>query len=123
MSCAQNAFVGATPRHAIVAKYLELAMLNVQRVNYPIDALLVTGPCVFGHAIKLIRKDFGNDTVSWPIHKTNTYYWKGQEIVLSKCEGCGHGQDWDMGNNYYKLWKNKRYYCEDSASIFHAPFL
>ena len=37
MSCAQNAFVGATPGHEIVAKYLELALQNVHDKQYAIE--------------------------------------------------------------------------------------
>lgn len=83
---------------------------------------MTTGPCVLGRAILTHDKKFGNDTVSWPIHLPGYIHWKGEEseaIVATKCKGCGEGQDWEDGNNYMTLWLNKRYYCEDSASIFH----
>lgn len=120
-SCAQNAFVGAAPRHRIVARYLKLAMENVGAAAYPRDALLATGPCAFGRAVRDEVPDFGNDTLSWPLHRDGAYTWRGEEgeaIVLSKCDGCGHGQDWELGNNYYRLFEGRRYYCEDAASVF-----
>lgn len=121
-SCAANAFVGATPSHPIVASYLEFALKNVQSSLYGAYVLMSTGPCVFGRAIMTHEKAFGNDTVSWPIHLPGYIHWKGegsQAIVATKCPGCGEGQDWEDGNNYMTLWKNKNYYCEDAASIFN----
>lgn len=133
-SCVSNAFIGSTPKHPITAKYLELAMNNVQTSLYPMNTLLVTGPCLLGIAVLHFKKDFGDDHASTPVHDQNHTYlngqrailshfsWKGRHIIEGKCKDCGSGQDWSMGNNYNTLFEKRTYYCEDSASIFQPPF-
>lgn len=122
-SCAQNAFVGSVPRHQILAKYLELAMINVQSSHYPKNVLLTTGPCVFGRAIKQVDPEFGTNLAisrgKYGEYKdTHHFFWKGKKIVSHRC--CGLGQDWENGNNYNTLFEKRKYYCEDSANIFDA---
>jgi len=121
-ACAANAFVGSVPGHPIVVRYLEIVMNHVQRSYYHQYSLYLTGPCAFGMAVRAIQKDFGSPKKeSWPVHKSNRFYWRDKEIVLVKCEWCGATQNWADGNNYNKLAKNRTYYCEDSASIFQEP--
>mmetsp|Transcript_17483 Transcript_17483/g.37795 ORF Transcript_17483/g.37795 Transcript_17483/m.37795 type:complete len:374 (-) Transcript_17483:15-1136(-) len=123
-SCATNAFVGSTIRHPILARYLTIAMTNVQSSYYPSDGnpLLLTGPCAFGSAVRHFKKDFGNGSASWPIHEKDHFIWNGQKIISGKCKFCGYGQNWLQGNNYNTLARNRTYYCEDSASIFQENF-
>jgi len=72
----------------------------------------------WGLAVKYHNRDFGSTNYT-PVHNSKMLYnWKGQDIVLGKCQGCSTGQDWHNGNNYNTLIKQKKYYCEDSASIF-----
>jgi hypothetical protein len=123
MSCAANAFVGAPPRHPIIATYLKFALCNVQNAIYGSYVLLSTGPCVLGRAILHHDQTFGNETSSWPLHLPGYIHWRGEKseaIVATKCPGCGEGQEWEEGNNYMTLWQEKKYYCEDSASIFQT---
>lgn len=120
-SCAQNSFVGATPKHPILAEYLRLAILNVQSSFYGENVLQNTGPCLFATAIRKYRKDFFTNNTSHPIFERHHYYWrggdqKGEALIANKC--CGFGQNWASGNNYNVLFEERRYYCEDSASIF-----
>ena len=121
-ACAQTSFVGSLPRHPILARYLKLAMNNVQQGYYPMSKLennlSLTGPCLFGKAVRSVKKDFGKDMKKWPIHDNNHYYWKEREIVMGKCQFCRTDQNWSGGNNYNTLVKNRTFYCEDSASIF-----
>ncbi len=114
-----NAFIGSTAKHPILAKYLEMILMNVQQSYYPTNnnPLHLTGPCVFGRAVKYYRKDVVNDTL-WPVYEKGHYYWKASPILLHKCKFCGSTQNWKMGNNYNILVKNRTFYCEDSASIF-----
>jgi mannosyltransferase OCH1-like enzyme len=124
-SCAANAFVGSVPRHPIAARYLDLAMRNVQASSYPENTLLATGPCLFGNAIRIIDPTFGRaeNVTKFGTYKNNHFYYRNRTIIQHKC--CGdhllpgyYGQDWDGGNNYNILFNEKRYYCQDSMMIF-----
>ena len=96
-SCAQNSFVGAAPKHPILAEYLKLAILNVQSSFYGENVLQNTGPCLFATAIRKYRKDFFTNNTSYPIFESHHYYWrggdqKGEALIANKC--CGFGQNW-----------------------------
>ena len=52
-------------------------------------------------------------------HIAGMFEWRGKDIVRHKCEGCDGGQDWsETGNSYTLLYKHRRFYCEDAASIY-----
>ena len=69
-----------------------------------------------------LSADFGNDTISWPTHHDNQYFWSnsGDAFILSKCNGCGHGQDWANGNSYYTMYNDKTYYCSTASSLWET---
>lgn len=117
-NCAQTAFVGSVPRHPIIAKFLELIMINVQKAAYTRNVLDMTGPCLFGNAVRSYWKNFNGKESSWPIYQGYHFRWRGQDIILHKCDGCSMSQEWSNGNNYDELYKTKNYYCQDAASIF-----
>ncbi|KAL7551801.1 hypothetical protein ACHAWF_014988 [Thalassiosira exigua] len=115
--CVQNSFVGSKPRHPIVARTLELIMKNTQTMNYEDNnSLEATGTCVLGRAVKGFGKKF--NTSVFGTHKRNMFVWKNESIVQHKCDGCGSGQDWKMGNNYNDYYNKRHYYCSDAPTIF-----
>lgn len=115
--CLSNALVGSVPRHAVVAKNLELILRNVQSQHYGDSPIHATGPCVLGKAFKEV-KGAGAYYELTGRYRNNLFQWNGKDIVQHKCDGCGASQSWTSGNNYNTLWKQKTYYCEDAASIF-----
>lgn len=115
--CLSNALVGSVPRHAVVAKNLELILRNVQSQHYGDSPIHATGPCVLGKAFKEV-KGAGAYYELTGRYRNNLFQWNGKDIVQHKCDGCGASQSWTLGNNYNTLWKQKTYYCEDAASIF-----
>ena len=46
------------------------------------------------------------------------YIWNDEVIAKHKCNECGKSQEWAKGNNYWTLWKEKQFYCEDAPLIF-----
>ena len=119
--CAQNAFVGSIAKHPILAKMLELLLINIQTAHYGPSALDATSTCIFGRAIQMSEKERNVENFSLVAgkHTSGKFEWRGKDIVLHKCEGCGGGQDWgETGNSYTLLYKHRRFYCEDAASIY-----
>ena len=116
--CAQTSFVGVVPQHKVVESYLKMALLNVQDSVYGFNPLFTTGPCLWGQAVRLHDKDFGDKNYQGPTHADNKYHWNGRDIVQGKCNDCGTGQKWKGGNDYNTLHKSRKYYCEDAASVF-----
>ena len=121
-----NAFVGAAPQHPIIVKFLELTLKNIQQSQYGITSLDSGGStCVFGQAIYESEKERNSTWFSTYSAEPGigewTFDWNGRPIVLHKCKGCGSTQDWgNLGNNYHKVWKERKYYCEDAASLLRA---
>ena len=46
--------------------------------------------------------------------------FSGDAFILSKCNGCGHGQDWANGNSYYTMYNDKTYYCSTASSLWET---
>ena len=110
-----NAFFGSVPRHPILARALEQIVMNVQSRNYGVKPWAPTGPCVLGRAIT----DVGYIESKIGLFKGNDrYIWNGEVIVKHKCNECGKSQEWAKGNNYWTLWNEKQFYCEDAPLIF-----
>ncbi|KAL7533318.1 hypothetical protein ACHAXR_005171 [Thalassiosira sp. AJA248-18] len=127
--CVQNALVGSKPQHPILAKMLEMLLLNIQTSHYSGTALDATATCILGRAIHVseaernstwFAKVAGNFVNAPPLG--GCYKWNGQLIVQHKCDDCGGaGQDWgDTGNNYIELYKRRNFYCQDAASLFRT---
>ena len=119
--CAQNAFVGSVAKHPIISKMLELLLINIQTAHYGPSALDATSTCIFGRAIQMSEKEHNSENFSLVAgeHTKGKFKWRGKDVVLHKCEGCGGGQDWgETGNSYTLLYKHRRFYCEDAASIY-----
>jgi hypothetical protein len=131
--CVQNALVGATPQHPIVAETLKGILRNVQAGFYGKTALDNTGVCVLGEAFKSYQErgseskdgDLAAETkVRVGVFKNSAFHWNGTKIVEHKCQ-CGEShQNWKNGNNYNALHAKRNYYCEDASSLFNGvpPF-
>ena len=120
-----NGSIGSVPQHPIIAKMLELSLANVQKIHYGPTALdAAANVCVFGRAIHESEKERNSTWFSSIAGRGGpgwTIKWNGSLIVQHKCEGCGGGQDWGAtGNNYFRIWKERKNYCEDAASLFQT---
>lgn len=124
--CVQNAFVGSRPQHPIIAKMLEMLLLNIQTSHYGPSALDATATCIFGRAIHVsederksqIFSQIAGHFVDDKIHGA-AYQWNLRTVVKHKCNNCGEGQSWgNSGNNYIALYKQRNFYCQDAASLF-----
>mmetsp|Transcript_14060 Transcript_14060/g.34045 ORF Transcript_14060/g.34045 Transcript_14060/m.34045 type:complete len:249 (-) Transcript_14060:59-805(-) len=118
--CMSNGFMGAVPRHPVIADTLRMMMTNVRSADY-LGHWLDFSLCTFGRAVAASRPS--QNVTEWNVGRYSdptikVYSWKGRDIVRHKCVGCKGGQNWENGNNYADLWRHKRWYCEDAASIF-----
>jgi hypothetical protein len=133
--CVQNCFFGATPHHPLTADMIRAMLTNIQAEVYNVKhALYTTGPCTFGQVFaKFVTKDtkddgdnidgryrmgYFRDLKIWPTPSN-----KLQTLIEHKCTGCGSDQNWDEGNNYNAMFEGKRYYCQDSKSIFQSAVM
>jgi hypothetical protein len=124
LMCYQAAFIGATPKHPVLANVIAKVLDNIQSKRYGVHVLETTGPCVLGPAV--VEEGYGVDLVNtsrigyakWhKIAKKNVFRYQGKTIVQHKCNDCGVSSDYDNGNNYWKLWKERQFYCSDAASL------
>ena len=126
VQCIQNSFLGATPRHPLVAETLNRILKNVKNEHYGTWAIETTGPCVLGAAYAHLQK---KNPASITTIRFGQFKWKdegafqkfqfnNQNVVMHKCKGCGSNQEWPQGNDYNLLHKKKRYYCQDAPSLF-----
>ena len=109
--CVMTAFFGAVKNHPLFLQAINNCILNVKNKIYTKNAWGMTGPCLLGKSfnqIKLSNNLFkGFFCVKGrPSFKLNN----NKTIVYHKCKGC-EGNDWKNGNNYYKLFNEKKYYC------------
>ena len=114
-ACVQCAFFGSIPQHPILEKAIKIIIELVKKKYYGNSALDIAGPCMFGRVIRhynnnnkrLESQGVFNHMVGGTFH-----HKKLGRIIQHKCVGCGDGQDWKNGNNYFDLWREKKYYCE-----------
>lgn len=116
--CVQNAFFGATPKNKIIGEAIRNVLYNVKHKVYGDSSLDTTGVCVFGKAVNKFKDNldgfYDHDDSIGPIYSGGLFvHNKYGTIIRHKCDTCGKGQDWNSGNNYGKLWKSRKYYCND----------
>jgi FkbM family methyltransferase len=98
-------FFGAIPKHYILKNTIDGIILNVKNKYYGRDCLYPTGPGILGEIVnKYSLKTLGYFDKNYYYHK------KLGKIIEHKCKTCGQTQDWVNGNNYGKLWKEKKIY-------------
>jgi hypothetical protein len=111
----QNAFFGAVPRHPIIAKALGGVVMNVQGKSYGLKPWFPTGPCILGGSIAELGYDENKIGL---FMGNNRYLWKGENVAIHKCDGCGGGNNWTNGNNYWDLWRERKAFCDNASLIF-----
>lgn len=117
-----NAFLGAAPRHPLVAKVLELQFHHIQTSYYQGGALNATGPMVLGTAWRIAKMENNvkETNIQGKYNASGLFYdLEDKGVVQHKCTGCGLHQIWENGNIYWKMYRQKTFYCEDSANIYH----
>jgi FkbM family methyltransferase len=98
-------FFGAIPKHYILKDTIDGIILNVKNKYYGRDCLYPTGPGILGEIVnKYSLKTLGYFDKNYYYHK------KLGKIIEHKCKNCGQTQDWANGNNYGKLWREKKIY-------------
>ena len=114
--CGQNATFGSIPKHPILKKTIDLIKVNVKNKYYGKGALYTTGVCVYGKAIHETLPKLKPNSYQFGSHiKYNKYPYMTMnniKVIQHKCESCDTSQNWENGNNYNKLWKNRNYYGE-----------
>ncbi|KAL3908044.1 MAG: hypothetical protein SGARI_003247 [Bacillariaceae sp.] len=124
--CHQNAFFGATPRHAVLSNVIRRTLENIQSMHYGANAQQAAGGVgVLGAAVE--EEGFSVDMTNtsrvgnYNWHRlpgSNAFRYQGRRIVQHKCSDCGSNNDWDSGNNYFEKWDKREYYCPDAAILF-----
>jgi len=110
MGCMQNAFFGAVPGSPILKRAIEICIDHTKRKFYGTSPLQTTGVCVLGMAFRqkswrVINKKIG-------FFKNMMFYFNGKPVIKHKYDtDKRNSQDWANGNNYAKIWKDKKYYC------------
>lgn len=110
----QTAFVGTPPHNPCIQKVIQEMLRHVRLKYYGTNPLDTTGPGVWGRVV--------NRSCTLHIqceHTKNHYWWNGRPVARQKCTKCKKGQDWQFGNNYNTLWKQKRYYFDTPPSLSH----
>jgi len=121
----QNAFFGATPQHPLIGEQLKQILNHVQMSHYEGGVYMTTGPDLLYHSFQIAKK---KNLVSEEKHFAGRFVFRrkavftvnGKKVIRHKCENCGYDQNWGAGNNYNVLFNERRYYCEDAASLFRA---
>lgn len=119
-----NAFLGAAPRHPLIAKMLELQFHHIQTSHYQggtFGVLNATGPMVLGAAWRRAKLDniVKETNIQGKYNVSGLFFdLEDKKVIQHKCTGCGLDQKWEHGNVYWKMYRLKTFYCEDSASIY-----
>lgn len=122
-----NGFFGAVPRHPVLARAMELVVLNVQAEYYgPLDTSS-TGPGVLGMAMTEIKQQQPMlvESIYFPAYKWNKFSTEGEHTIVHKCDDCHEPappnskliRHWKGGNDYSYLFHHKQFYCQDAPSI------
>ena len=106
-----TAFFGSEPKHILLQQYIKNIINNVKTKYYGENVLDTTGPGCFGKSYDQLKDTLNKKTIILGQFKKDFYfYFFGKQWVLHKCEKCSKGPDWSHGNNYYQLWKDRKYY-------------
>ena len=116
-----NAFIMATPRSPVLADAIRRVLNNIQqrldvtKGGRGMAALFATGPHLFGEAFAAKGED---ENSRLGRIKDTAYFYDGRFIIRHKCRSCITGQDWSEGNNYFKKYNAREYFCPDARSIY-----
>lgn len=106
----QNAFFGAIPGSPILKKAIDICIDHTKQKFYGTTPIQATGVCVLGEAFNKTKYWAMNKKLG--IFKDMIFYFNGKPVIKHKYNTNNRSsQDWEKGNNYVKLWENKKYYC------------
>ena len=111
--CIQTCFIGTSKNNVFLKEAINAVINNVKYKNYDKSPIYNTGPGLLGNLYK--NKNLGVNNfeihLSFKTVKDLKYiYYKNEKIILHKCKNCEQSQNWTDGNNYNKLWKDKKIY-------------
>ena len=119
-----NAFFGATPQHPFIAEMLKLQFHHVQISQYAGTALNCTGLMVLGAAWRAAEKKNTMNATTNIVGKynitANFFDLNDEAGIQHKCTEYGSDQVWEEGNIYWKMYRERNLYCEDSATIYES---
>jgi len=99
-------FIGSIKNKVEIKEAINKIINNIKYKNYDIDSLSVTGPGLL--KCFLNTKNSIGDFMLIDDEAYNKF--NNKIIIKHKCNNCGKNQDWNNGNNYNELWKNKQIY-------------
>jgi hypothetical protein len=107
-------------------------LTNIQAEVYNVKhALYTTGPCTFGQVFAKYMNERKDEDIDGRLRMG---YFKNsviksaarsdEKFVTQKCEGCRtSSQYWREGNNYNKMFEERKYYCQDAKSLFQTAVM
>jgi mannosyltransferase OCH1-like enzyme len=111
--CMQNGFFGAQPKNPILKECIDNCIKNYKNNILGINPWFPTGPCLLGDAFKKIKIN----NIKIGITKNHPtfgpcYEFDNKISIINKC--CTSiktpGSNFMNGNNYIKIWENKKIY-------------
>ncbi|CAJ1938717.1 unnamed protein product [Cylindrotheca closterium] len=125
----QNSFIGATPRHPVLIKTIEILLRNIQSrsdLNQSLtthnSAYEMTSTIPLGRAFEAISppldKPGGARLIDFKANYGLRFFWGEDIVIVHKCYGCGGDQNWADGNNYLHKYEIGEFFCPDAPSLF-----
>ena len=129
--CVQNCFFGATSHHPLIADMIRAILTNIQAEVYNVKhALYTTGPCTFGQVFAKYMNERKDEDIDGRLRMgyfisdhIEPQLGSGVGVIEHKCKDCGTDQNWKEGNNYNKLFEERKYYCQDAKSLFQTAVM
>lgn len=104
-------FFGAAIHHPVLNEYIRNIMLNVQHKHYGDSPLDATATGVLGKSFDLVKPYMNRKRMLiGQFYDNFKTHFNNEPWVLGKCDKCTKDQTWVNGNNYIKLWNERKYY-------------
>jgi len=110
--CLQNAFFACIPKHPLLKICINQVITNFKNRFYGKHYLDPTGPRLFGNELEKIRSMPDNVLMGYFIHDIpgGSHHLNNQRTIIHKCNNCVQGNEWKYGNNWQRMWLNKKIY-------------
>ncbi len=115
-NCGQPATMGSISGHPILREAIDIVRNNVKNRHYGRTQFDTTGPCVYGEAILKVLPTLNQDEYQLGRYIDRKMQMEGVDVIQHKCASCTQDQNWENGNNYAELWRQKNYYGERSPT-------
>jgi len=108
----QNAFFAAVKNHPLLKNCMESVIKNCKNKFYGNNNLEPTGPRLFGNELEKINSLPDNVLFGYYIHDIpgGSHFFNNEKMIIHKCSKCTKGNEWEYGNNWQKMWSEKRIY-------------